>query len=73
MKKLKLILSGVVLGLVIGLWFGVNIGKNKPIFSNPFAEENLPKKFKQKTGEAVEKAGKGLERIGEDIKGKIEP
>lgn len=72
MEKLKLIISGIVIGLALGLWFGVNIGKDRSIFSNPFADRNIPQRIKQKTGEAVEKAGKGIEKIGEDIKGKIE-
>jgi len=64
MKMLKMLFLGILLGLILGLWFGVNIGKQKPIFSNPFAEENLQEKIKVKVGERIEK-------LGGDIKGKI--
>ena len=52
------------MGVIVGLWLGVNIGKGNPIFSNPFAKENLQKKIKQRVGESIE-------QLGEDIKGKI--
>ena len=69
MKGLKLILFGVIIGLALGLWFGVNIGKGKPFYSNPFEERPLSQRLKEGTGEAVEKAGKKMEEIGSDIKG----
>ena len=59
-----MLFMGLLLGLIIGLWFGVNIGKQKPIFSNPFAEENISEKLKTKVGERIEK-------LGGDIKGKV--
>lgn len=55
---------GILMGLLVGLWLGVNIGKGNPIFGNPFSEENLSQKLKEKVGESIEK-------LGEDIKGKI--
>ena len=69
MKGLKLILFGVIIGLAVGLWFGVNIGKGKPFYTNPFEDRPLSERLKQGTGEAVEKAGKKMEEIGSDIKG----
>lgn len=54
MKKLKLIIFGIVIGLCIGLWFGVNIGKGKSIYSNPFAEISLKDRIKQKGNEVME-------------------
>jgi len=72
MQKLKLIISGIIIGLVLGLWFGVNIGREQPIFSNPFAGRDIPEKVKKSTGEAVEKAGEGIKQMGEGIKGKTE-
>lgn len=64
MKMLKMLFMGLLVGLIIGLWFGINMGKQKPIFSNPFAEENLQKKLKVKVGERIEK-------LGGDIKGNV--
>ena len=64
MKILKILLLGIVLGFGSGMWFGVNMGKGKPLLSNPFAEEDVPQKIKKKVGESIEK-------LGEDIKGKV--
>ncbi len=72
MKKLKLILLGIVVGLLTGLWFGINIGKDKPWYSNPLEERSVTSKIKSSIGEGVEKAGESIEKLGEDIKGKIE-
>lgn len=69
MKKLKLIISGIIIGLAVGLWFGVNIGKGKPFYTNPFEAPTLAERLKQGTGEAVEKAGKKMEEIGSGLKG----
>ena len=55
---------GMLMGVIVGLWLGVNIGKGNPIFGNPFAKEDLSQKLKQKVG-------KSIEQLGEDIKGKI--
>ena len=61
MDNLKAILISVIIGFLIGMWFGVNVGKDKPIISNPFADD-MPQKIKQKVGEKIEK-------LGGDIKG----
>lgn len=65
MRIMKLLFMGTLMGLIVGLWLGVNIGKGNPIFGNPFAEENLSKKIKDKVGSSIEK-------FGEDIKGQDE-
>ncbi len=56
MKKLKLIILGVVIGIVMGLWAGVNIGKEKSIFSNPFEEISLQDRIKKKGNEVMKDA-----------------
>ena len=53
MKKLKLIIFGVAIGLLIGMWFGVNIGKEKPLLSNPFKEISIKDRIKQKGNEVM--------------------
>lgn len=63
MKVIRTLITGIILGLAIGMWFGMNIGKGKPIISNPFADDNIQEKIKQKVGDKIEK-------LGEDIKGK---
>ena len=56
MKKLKLIILGVVIGILLGLWAGVNIGKGKSIFSNPFKEISLQERIKEKGTEVMKDA-----------------
>jgi hypothetical protein len=68
MKAFKQILTGIVIGILLGLWFGVNIGKDRPIFSNPFAERNVTQKLKSSIGEGVEKTGESIEKLGKDMK-----
>lgn len=58
----KNLLFGLFVGLLLGLWFGVNIGKGRSIVANPFAEQNITQKVKSKVGDSVE-------RIGKEIKG----
>jgi uncharacterized protein YneF (UPF0154 family) len=64
MKVLKMLITGLIIGMAIGMWFGMNMGKGKPILSNPFADENIPQKMKQQVGEKIEK-------LGGEIKGKV--
>lgn len=68
MKTLKILISGIILGLLIGLWFGVNIGKDKSIFSNPFAEESIQQKLKKSGGKLLEKSGEAMEKGGKALK-----
>ena len=69
MKKLKPILFGIIVGLLIGLWFGVNIGKNKPIYTNPFAEPSTRNLLRDTGGKLIEKSGRAIEKGGEAIRG----
>jgi hypothetical protein len=66
MKKLKFLLIGVVIGLLLGLWFGVNIGKEKPIFSNPFEDKALQEKAKETATEAIEDTKRALRKSLDD-------
>jgi hypothetical protein len=72
MKKLKIFLFGIILGVLVGLWLGINVGKGKPWYSNPLEERSVTDKIKTSIGEGVEKAGESIEQMGEDIKGKMD-
>ena len=61
MKKLRLVILGIVIGLVLGLWWGINIGRDKPLLSNPFDNRPLHKKIMQEGGELLEKGGKAIQ------------
>jgi hypothetical protein len=68
MKLLKAILFSLVVGLAAGMWMGVNIGREVPLYSNPFDTDTLNQKLKRATGETLEKSGQALEKTGQAIK-----
>lgn len=71
MKQFKVVLTGVVIGLALGLWFGVNIGRDVPWYSNPFERAALDEKLKHATGETLEKGGHALEHAGQALQDKL--
>lgn len=38
MKKLVYL---VIILVAVGMWMGINFAKDKPLFSNPFAEQDI--------------------------------
>ncbi len=52
---MKKFLYLITLFLIVGLWLGINFARNQPLFSNPFADEEISKKAAEK----VERVGKG--------------
>ncbi|MBI3562289.1 MAG: hypothetical protein HY080_11320 [Gammaproteobacteria bacterium] len=74
MKTFRPMLVGIIIGVLVGLWFGVNIGKGRPFYGNPFAaERTVGERIKSTIGEGVGKAGATLEKLGEDLKGNPKP
>jgi hypothetical protein len=71
MKQFKIGLIGLVLGLAVGLALGVNIGREKPLLSNPFERESLDHKLKRLGGETLEKGGKAIEKTGQALQDKL--
>ena len=71
MKQLKTLILGLVIGVLLGLWFGVNIGKDKAIFSNPFADDSIKQKIKVSGERLIEKSGEALEKSGKAIQDKV--
>jgi hypothetical protein len=59
---IKKILIGFCVGMVFGLWFGVNLGKDQPIYSNPFHEASLKDRLVESGGNALEKGGQALKK-----------
>ena len=71
MKQLKAVLLSFVLGGAIGMWLGVNIGRDVPLYSNPFNTRSLNQKIKDVTGETLEKSGHALEKTGQALQDKL--
>lgn len=60
MKMIKHLVTGAVIGLFVGLWFGVNIGKGRPLYANPFADRSITKEIMKSSGNILEKSGKAM-------------
>ena len=72
MKNFKILLFGTVIGLAIGLWLGVNYGREMPLLSNPFAQhESMADKLKRISGETLEKGGHAIEKTGQAMQDKL--
>ena len=57
---MKDLLLGFLIGGIIGLWIGVNLGKDQAIMSNPFGDsarmQEMDKKFQQIQKDVSEKS-----------------
>ncbi|HEY6096033.1 MAG TPA: hypothetical protein VIU93_13875 [Gallionellaceae bacterium] len=71
MKQLKIVLVSITIGIAIGMWFGVNIGREVPFYSNPFDTTSLNQKIKKVGGETLEKSGQALEKTGQALQDKL--
>jgi hypothetical protein len=67
MRRLKILVSGVVIGLLAGLWFGFNIGKGRTIYANPFTDPQVSGQIEQTREQAVEESGEALKEAGEKL------
>lgn len=70
MKNFKIIVLSAFIGGIVGVVVGINIGRDKPIWSNPFAKESLTDKLKNLGAETLDKSGKALEKSGRALQGK---
>jgi len=70
MVKLKAWLTGLVIGLLLGLWGGVNIGKGQPLYANPFTNKSVPETMRKAGKDLLRESGKALEKGGEALKDK---
>ena len=68
MAKAKVLLVGLVIGLLAGLWGGVNIGKGKPLLSNPLADTPVDQRLRDSGRALVRESGEALEKTGEALK-----
>ena len=65
MKSFKMLIIGALLGGLVGLWFGVNVGRDRPLLSNPFVGRTLSESLQNTgkgIGELLEKGGQSLQQ-----------
>ena len=48
--------------MALGLWFGINIGREVDIFSNPFVEPGLGDKIGDKASELYDDTRKAIDK-----------
>lgn len=72
MRRIKGIIFGMVIGIPLGLWFGFNLGQDRPLLSNPFAEPAFKEKIKQTGDDLIEKGGEVLEKSGQALQKKAQ-
>jgi len=63
---MKGFLWGLVIGAVLAFIAGVNVGKGRPVLSNPFAEKPLMQDIKDTAGRAAEEAKKSMQKATEE-------
>lgn len=66
-KLLRGFATGLLVGGLVGLWFGMNIGKGQPLLSNPFAEVTLSERIDRTADDAVDAVGDSAEEAGEAV------
>lgn len=58
--RIKYLLIGSIVGLLLGLWFGINLGTGKPIYANPFAERSVTERLSEGAEDALEEGKRSL-------------
>ena len=71
-RVLRSFALGLLVGGLAGLWFGMNIGKDQPLLSNPFADVPLAQEAGRSARDAVEGAKEGIEKAGEAAKEELQ-
>lgn len=71
MKQFKVVLVSLLIGVAIGMWFGVNIGRDEPFYANPFKPRSIAQDIKKMGGEALEKSGAALEKSGKALQDQL--
>lgn len=71
-KVLRSFALGLLAGGLVGLWCGMNIGKDKPLFSNPFAEPSIGEQAERALTGAYEGAAQAVDEVGNAIEQTID-
>ncbi|WP_198265562.1 hypothetical protein [sulfur-oxidizing endosymbiont of Gigantopelta aegis] len=69
---MKDLLLGLLIGGIIGLWLGVNLGKDQPLMTNPFADKSSMKEFSEKFNELQKDVSKKSQEMYNDSKKAVE-
>jgi len=72
MKRIKGMIFGLIIGIPLGIWFGFNLGQDRPLLSNPFVEPTFQESIKKTGGNLIEKGGEVLEKSGQALRNKAQ-
>ncbi len=72
MKRIKGMIFGLIIGIPLGIWFGFNMGQDRPLLSNPFAEPTFQESIKRTGEDLIEKGGEVLEKSGQALRNKAQ-
>lgn len=62
MKFFNGLLWGMVIGVCVGGWLGVNIGRDAPLLSNPFVERTVSDRIKDEAAEVYDETRETLRK-----------
>lgn len=65
---MKDLILGLLIGGIIGLWFGVNLGKDQPLMTNPFVEKSNIEQLGNKMQELQKDVSKKSEELYKETK-----
>lgn len=68
---MKKFIAGLVVGALIAFHFGINFGRHKPLFSNPY-EEDVVERVKESAGQAAETAKEAIHEATEPTRSNVE-
>jgi hypothetical protein len=66
-RVLRSFAVGLLVGGIVGLWLGLNIGKEQPLLSNPFAEVSLSQRASQTASQASEQVEQAAEGAADEV------
>lgn len=68
MKRIKMLLIGLILGAAIAFPLGINFGRDMPLLSNPFEKPTMQDRAKQKAGQLLDETKKAIHEATEPAK-----
>lgn len=60
MIPFKKYIIGFVIGIVLGMWWGVNLGKDQPFWDNPFADRSVKARAQDKAQDIIDEAKRAV-------------
>lgn len=72
MRRLKALVTGVVIGLLVGLWFGFNIGKGRALYANPFTDPQVHERIEDTGEQAADESEQAQKESGEKLREKTD-